>query len=115
MRRLTVAFGWFLVALIIWLSLTPSPPRIEIGIEQVDKLEHFLAYGSLMFWFAQLYLRTPVRAAYAIGFVAMGIALEFIQAHVGRDFEVADMVADAIGVAIGWAGALFVPLRLLGR
>ncbi len=115
MRRLTVGFGWLLVAVIIWLSLTPSPPSIDIGIAQIDKLEHFSAYGSLMFWFAQLYLRTPVRAAYAIGFVAMGIALEFIQAHVGRDFEIADMVADAVGVAIGWAAALVVPLRFLGR
>ena len=73
------------------------------------------AYGSLMFWFAQLYARAPVRAAYAAGFVAMGIALEFIQAHVARDFEVADMVADAIGVALGWAGAIVVPLRFLRR
>jgi VanZ family protein len=65
-----------------------------------------------MFWFAQLYVRRAVQLRYAIAFVALGIALEFVQAHVGRDFEVADMVADAIGVAIGWAAALAVPLKL---
>ncbi len=115
MRRIAVGVGWLLVLIIIWLSLTPSPPRIEINIDQVDKLEHFAAYGSLMFWFAQLYLRNPVRLAYAIGFVAMGIAIEFIQPHFGRDFEVGDMVADGIGVTIGWVGALVVPMRFLGQ
>jgi VanZ family protein len=68
-----------------------------------------------MFWFAQLYVRRAVQLRYAIGLILLGIALEFVQAHVGRDFEVADMVADAIGVAIGWAAALAVPIGFLGR
>ncbi len=113
MRRAAVALGWALVAVIVWLSLTPRP--ISIPIEHGDKLGHFLAYGSVMFWFAQLYLRMPVRAAYAAGLVALGIALEFVQAHVGRDFEVADMVADAIGVALGWIAALLVPIKIPAR
>ncbi len=112
-RIAALGLGWALVAVIVWLSLTPRP--ISIPIEHGDKLGHFLAYGSVMFWFAQLYLRTPVRAAYAAGFVALGGALEFVQAHVGRDFEVADMVADAIGVALGWVAALVVPVRILSR
>jgi VanZ family protein len=45
--------------------------------------------------------------AYALGFVAMGILIEFLQRMTGyRDFEVLDMVADAIGVLLGWAGAV---------
>jgi VanZ family protein len=63
-----------------------------------------------MFWFAFLYRRAPTRAAYAAGFVAMGVAIEFIQPFTGRDFEVADMLADALGVALGWGAA-----RLLSR
>jgi VanZ family protein len=59
-----------------------------------------------MFWFAFLYRRTPTRCLYAIGFIAMGVAIEFIQPFTGRNFEVADMAADAIGVAIGWGVAL---------
>ena len=113
MRPLSLALGWILVAVVIWLSVTPSPPSIDV--EQGDKLGHLLAYGTLMFWFAQLYVRTSVRVRYAIGFVAMGVALEFVQAHIGRDFEVADMAADAIGVALGWAGALVIRLAPLGR
>jgi VanZ family protein len=113
LRRAAVVLGWALVALIVWLSLTPRPP--SINIPQGDKLGHFLAYGTVMFWFAQLYLRTGVRLGYALGFVALGVALEFVQAHVGRDFEVADMVADAIGVTLGWGTALVVPIRIFAR
>jgi VanZ family protein len=77
-----------------------------VDFKLVDKLEHLAAYGALMFWFAFLYRRTPARAAYALGFIAMGIAIEFIQPYTGRDFELADMLADALGVALGWAAAL---------
>ena len=62
----------------------------------------------MMFWFAFLYRRAPTRALYAVGFIAMGIAIEFIQPYTGRHFEVADMVADALGVLLGWGVALAV-------
>jgi VanZ family protein len=61
-----------------------------------------------MFWFAYLYRRTPTRALYAAGFIAMGVAIEFIQPYTGRHFELADMLADALGVALGWGVALTV-------
>ena len=112
MRRAAVAIGWTLVATIVWLSLTPSPPSIDLGIAQADKIEHAGFYAATMFCFAQLYLRTRVRAAYAIGLVALGITIEFIQPHFGRDYEVADMAADALGVALGWAAALALPIRI---
>jgi len=46
---------------------------------------------------------------YATGFILMGIALEFLQGMTGtRSFEVFDMVANSVGVALGWiAGAAF--------
>ena len=104
LRALWLAIGWALVATIIWLSVTHSPP--DIGIEHGDKLGHFAAYGSVMFWFCQPYRRLTTRAAYAVGFIAMGVALEFVQRWLGyRSFEVLDMVADAIGVVLGLAAA----------
>ena len=78
-------------------------------MSQSDKLEHFAAYGLLMFLFCQIYHRTPTRLVYAAGFIAMGIAMEFLQRMTGyRTFEVLDMVANATGVVLGWgaAGAL---------
>jgi hypothetical protein len=43
----------------------------------------------------------------------MGVAIEFIQPLTGRNFELADMAADALGVALGWAAAL--PLGVRAR
>ena len=111
LRAIALAIGWVLVGTIIWLSVTPRP--IELGVAHGDKLGHLLAYGSVMFWFCQLYPRRATRMACATGFIAMGVALEFVQLGLGyRSFEVADMAADAAGVAIGWLVALPVP-RLL--
>jgi len=111
LRALWLAIGWGLVAAILWLSVTPRPP--DLGVEHGDKLGHFLAYGAVTLWFGQLYPRLATRAAYAAGFIAMGIALEFVQRWLGyRSFEVLDMVADAIGVALGWTAASVVPQLL---
>jgi len=106
-----VAFGWGLVATLVWLSLTPQPPQVDL--EQGDKLGHLIAYGGLMYWFCLLYVRKQVRAAYAAGFIAMGIAIEFLQGWTGyRSFEVVDMVADTAGVALGWTAGHFMRFRL---
>lgn len=89
------------MAAIIWLSVTPQV--IDSGVEQGDKLGHLLAYGALMLWFCVLYRPRRVRTLYAAGFIAMGIALEFVQGWLGyRSFEIADMLANTAGVALGW-------------
>jgi VanZ family protein len=109
MRRAYLAAGWAWAAAIVWLSLTPSLPPIDVS--HGDKAGHVFAYAVLMFWFAQLYAR---RVFFAVGFIAMGIALEFAQGASGyRSFDVIDMAANALGVLAGWAAALILPrLRL---
>jgi VanZ family protein len=98
-----------MVAAIVWLSLTPAPPKVDI--ESGDKLGHLAGYGVLMFWFAQLYLR---RIPYAAGFIAMGIALELLQAWLGyRTLEALDMVANTAGVLLGWGLARLLPKKRL--
>lgn len=102
LRGLWLTVGWLLVALVIYLSLRyePAPLIADVG----DKLQHILAYSVLMLWFSSFYLSKISRIGYACGFLALGIALEFIQGWSGyRSFEIADMVADAIGVSLGWA------------
>jgi glycopeptide antibiotics resistance protein len=72
-----------------------------------------LAYGTLMFWFSQLYVERRARIAYAAGFAAMGVALEFVQGQLGyRTYEVFDMYANGLGVLLGWAAALILPAIL---
>ncbi|HEY9531280.1 MAG TPA: hypothetical protein VIQ55_07815 [Burkholderiales bacterium] len=98
-----------MVVAVVWLSLTPSPPHIDI--DSGDKLGHLLSYFLLMFWFAQLYAR---RAGYAAGFIAMGITLELLQGALGyRSFERYDILANCAGVLLGWAAAHLVGRRLL--
>jgi len=111
LRRLWLAAGCALVAAIVWLSVTPSPP--EIDVQEGDKFEHVAAYAALMFWFCQLHTGRNARLAYAIAFIALGVGLEFVQRALGyRTFEVADMVADAIGVGAGWLAASILPVFL---
>lgn len=102
LRQTWLIVGWGGVAGIIVLSLIPSPPEL-IPVEQGDKAEHVLAYGILMFWFAQIYLRQPARVIAAALLVALGVGLEYAQGWTGwREFSYADMAADALGVALGW-------------
>jgi len=91
-----------MVAAIIWLSVTPSPP--DPGFEHGDKVEHVLAYGALMFWFCQLFASRRAQIGCAIGFVALGVGLEFVQGALGyRTYDEADMLANTVGVIAGWA------------
>lgn len=99
-RARWVAVGWILVALIVIGSLAPLAKRG--GLAGLDKLEHFLGYALLMFWFAALHA-PPRRVWFAIAFVALGAALELAQSATGwRRADSFDLLADALGVAVGW-------------
>ena len=100
-RALWLSIGWLLVAAIVYLSLTPTP--IELPGDSGDKYGHVAAYGVLMFWFTQIYSASPRRMAVAISLALLGIGLEFVQGYTGyRTFDRADMVADVIGIVLGW-------------
>lgn len=111
-RRAWLAVGWGLVASIVYLSLGPVPELVPV--RGGDKVGHLLAYFTLMIWFAQAVARRgwPPLAVACLG---LGVALEFVQGMVGRDFSLADMVADGIGVAAAWALAFAGVDGLLSR
>jgi VanZ family protein len=101
MRKLLVAGGWLLAVAIVVFSLMPAPP--DVDVPHGDKLGHLAAYSLLTFWFCWLYPAWSTRLAYAAGWIAMGVALEFAQAATGyRSFELADMAANSLGVLLGW-------------
>ncbi|HEU5177564.1 MAG TPA: VanZ family protein [Burkholderiales bacterium] len=104
MRWIGLGLGWGWAATIVWLSLTPSPPQVDVQLG--DKLGHFAAYGLLMLWFSFLYRRPGAQALYAFSFIFMGIGLEFLQGWLGyRTYDVLDMAANTIGVLLGWVAA----------
>ena len=108
-RGLWLSLGWLLVATVWYTCLMPRPPQIDLGIEFFDKITHFTAYAGMMAWFMQLYYRKQTRLFYAIGFILMGVVIEFLQG-MGPDrmFEYADMLANSLGV-------LFASLIIRGR
>ncbi len=93
-----LGIGFMLIAVVIVLSLMPSPPHVA-QFRGNDKVGHFAAYIAMTFWFAQIYTRNRVRWPIALAFVIMGISLEYLQRLGGyRTFEYADMGANAAGV-----------------
>jgi len=100
--------GWLGIAAIITLSLMPL--QLDMAVDNGDKFGHLASYGLVTLWLTQPYTGLHQRIWLVVGMVALGIALEFAQHATGyRSFEVADMVADALGVTIGW---LLAPPRL---
>lgn len=105
LRGSWLALGVVWIVAIFYISLTPHPPQ-PVSFWQADKLEHALAYGLLMLWFCQIYRQRLFRAGLALLLVFMGIVIEYLQRESGyRTFDVADMLANATGVALGWAWA----------
>lgn len=102
-RPFWLTLGWLLVVSVWYLSLTPKPPEIDLGIDFFDKISHFTAYAAMMAWFMQLYQATRTRLFYALGFIAMGITIEFLQGMgTARLFELADMLANSLGVIVAF-------------
>jgi VanZ family protein len=94
--------AWLMVAVIVWLSLTPSPPRAP-QLLGWDKMQHFIAYAGAAFWFGSAFAHRTLWPAFL---VVLGISLEFLQDLGGvRTLEVADMVANSVGVLAGWTAA----------
>ena len=90
--------------------LSLLPLNVDLG-EGRDKVAHFVAYGSMAFWFAMLFEGRARQLGIAIAFAAMGVAIEFLQGMTDyRTFDVADMIANGIGAALGW-GLAQTPLR----
>ena len=104
---------WLVAILMVIVgSLLPgssAPIRALSQLPVSDKLDHGMAYAVLA-WLPAAHERRKAVVAAAIGAVAMGIVLEYLQLYSGwRDFEVGDMIADAAGAGCGLLAA--VPVR----
>jgi glycopeptide antibiotics resistance protein len=99
-RRVWLLLGWGMVFSVLVLSLIPLNVDLQEGR---DKVAHFVAYGSMVFWFALLFKGRARQLAIAIAFAAMGVSIEFLQGMTDyRTLDVADMIANGVGAALGW-------------
>lgn len=93
-----LGFAGVLAAIVM--SLIPDPPSFPGDSE--GWVAHVVAYGTMMAWFARLEGSLRRRTAWALGLCAMGIGIEFVQGWTGRTYDEADMIANAVGVLMGW-------------
>lgn len=116
LRFLWLTIGYALVVMVVFLSLTSSPVVIDPSFPYEDKFFHALAYFTLMAWFSQIYHDSFQRNMFAVVFVFMGVILEYLQSFdPNRYFEFGDMVANSIGVAVGFFVALSSAKNILHR
>ena len=105
-RKILVVIGWLLVLTVVLLSLIPISAAMP-DIQNSDKVGHFIAYFSIMIWFAWLYQKPWVRNLYAICFIFMGGILEFLQSLTSyRSLDIDDFHMNTIGVIVGFVASV---------
>jgi VanZ family protein len=110
--RLAFVLFWPALALVVWGELTPHPPTMHAP----DKLLHFTAYFGLAGIATVALQRIPRVLTAFLALVLLGGALEIGQAFTGRDAEILDEVANALGATLGMLSGLgFLQLVALVR
>lgn len=110
-RPLRLALYAGAVAVLLWLTLTPSDELPQVSLW--DKAEHALAWLVLTGLGLAL---SPRRPRAIVGFaLAFGVLVEILQAilPIGRDADWHDVVADTIGASLAFG--LYLLARRLAR
>lgn len=109
LERFSLTFALFGSIVIAYLSLVNlKGVKMPINFKFIDKVEHFIAYLLLsFFWFLAIQNRPKIRISNKIMFflvVMFGLCLEFLQANMTeyRSGEVYDFIANTIGVIFGY-------------
>ena len=93
------AFATCVVAVLV-LALIPSP--LQVITTGWDKSNHMLAFG-VMTWLGCKALPQRVLIV-LLGLMAYGVLIEVAQSHTpNRAAEWLDLLADGVGVFLGWA------------
>jgi VanZ family protein len=108
LARLWWSVGW---AVVVYITISClEPPRYVPDLHLWDKAEHALAFFGMSVWFGGLVRRSryPVIGVLMLLF---GGAIEIAQGimGLGRDADVVDWIADAVGIALALA-ALYLGL-----
>jgi membrane-associated phospholipid phosphatase/VanZ family protein len=106
---LAFCIGWLLT--IIYLSLTPAPPKIANDILGWDKLQHASAYALLTFLLLRAYPGSkPAILLVFLGVVCFGAAMEVAQGALtaNRSADSMDSLANLVGALIVSLGYFWV-------
>jgi VanZ family protein len=92
---------WLACATVAVLSLLPAD-QLPTGLfDWWDKAQHALAFAGLSLLGLWAYPRRSGRVI--VGLLALGAGIEVAQAATGwRIGEAADLLADAVGIGVGW-------------
>ena len=87
--------------LVLLLVPTPETPASVSAIPHLDKVVHVLLFAGLAV--LGLFAWPDQRLWVVVGLIGFGVLTECLQGMTGwRTFSVWDMVADAVGVGLGW-------------
>jgi membrane-associated phospholipid phosphatase/VanZ family protein len=108
--------GWLLT--IVWLSLTPSPPKISNPVLGWDKMQHASAYGLLTLLALRAFAGTkPAILAVFLGVVTFGGIMEIAQGLLtsNRFADLQDSFANLVGAFIVSLVYFIIGKHSLGR
>ena len=104
------AFIWFIIIFILLTLPGKDLPKEDfLSAIYFDKWVHAGLFGTLVFLFSYPYRHIiAYKKSFYLVIVVMaiiyGVAMEYVQKYftVDRDFDVNDMVADAVGAVLGY-------------
>jgi len=95
--------GWILLFALVTIGSLLPPGELPPMWPGFDKLQHFLGYALLSAYAVMLFARMRPQALAALGVIAFGIVIEFVQATwtAERIGDSADAMANALGALAG--------------
>lgn len=102
LSKVWLTLGWFMVCVLVYLSLNPSPPELP-EFPLADKAIHWLSYAGIMLWFGFIYKPGKKYLLLGLTLILLGVLLEILQGASGyRSMEVSDASCNGLGVFAGW-------------
>ena len=94
--------GCAMLIFLTWSSLSPIVVKV-LTVQYSDLALHLIAYGSLTFWFQQIYRGNKNLLLVAITLFGYGLLMEAAQGLLTttRDANLLDVIANTTGVILG--------------
>jgi len=92
----------FFATLLLIVYLATTTREIEVVANSWDKLNHLVAFAVLYLLLSAAYESLQIKMRVML-LMAFALQIELVQYFIpGRDFSWLDIVADGIGIFIGW-------------